>query len=91
MSVKVEVRVIPRSPRDALDGWRDGRLVVRVTAPPVDRAANDAVVALLARVLDVPKSALTITRGATSRNKTIGVADLDTAALQAKLSAILQG
>ena len=52
MRASVDLRVIPRSPRDAVDGWRDGRLVVRVTAPPVDHAANEAVVAVLARALD---------------------------------------
>ena len=49
---RVEVRVIPRSPRTAVDGIRDGRVVVRVNAPPVDGAANDAVVAALAEALD---------------------------------------
>ena len=53
--VRLAIRVMPRSPRTAIDGIRDGRLIVRVTAPPVDGAANDAVVAALADALDLPK------------------------------------
>ena len=66
----MDLRVIPRSPRTAIAGVRDGRLIVRVTAPPVDGAANDAVVAALASALDVPRRAVHIVAGETSRIKT---------------------
>ena len=68
---RVELRVVPRASRTAIDGVRAGRLVVRVTAPPVDDAANDAVVKMLADVLDLPRSAVRIVAGATSRNKSV--------------------
>lgn len=71
--VRIDLRVIPRSPRTQFDGIRDGRLVLRVTAPPVDRAANDAVVAAIADALDVPKRAVRLLSGETSRNKTVEV------------------
>jgi uncharacterized protein len=81
----LDVRVIPRAPKTALDGWRGPRLLVRVTAPPVDRAANDATLALLAEILDVPRSALRVAAGATSRNKTIAVEGLSAAQVAARL------
>ena len=46
-AVRIDVKVIPRSRRAGIDGVRDGRLVVRVTAPPVDGAANDATIEAL--------------------------------------------
>lgn len=83
----IDLRVIPRSPRAAVDGVRDGRLVVRVTAPPVDRAANDAVVRLLSDVLDVPRSRIAITAGATSRNKTVQIGGAGADAVRQRLEA----
>lgn len=65
------VRVLPRSSRAAVDGERDGALVVRVTAPPVDGAANEAVVAALADALDVPARELRIERGGAARQKIV--------------------
>jgi uncharacterized protein len=57
-------------------GWRDGVLLLKVTAPPVDSAANAAVIDLLASALDVPKRAVQIVRGETSRLKHIRVEGL---------------
>ena len=51
-------------------------MVVRVNAPPVDGAANDAVIAALAEALDVPKRDIRIAAGATSRNKSLEIAGL---------------
>jgi len=64
---------MPRSPRNCIEGMRDGRLIVRVTAPPVDDAANDAVIALLARKFSVARGSIRIVSGATSRNKTVEI------------------
>jgi uncharacterized protein YggU (UPF0235/DUF167 family) len=71
--VRLQLRVIPRASSTALAGVRGGRIVVRVTAPPVDSAANDAVIAALARWLDVPRGAVRVAAGATSRNNVIDV------------------
>ena len=71
--VRIDLRVIPRSPRNTFDGLRDGRLVLRVTAPPVDHAANESVVAVIADALGVPKRSVRVMAGATSRNKTVEV------------------
>ena len=83
--VRVNLRVMPRSPRTGLAGVRDRRLVVRVTAPPVDNAANDAVVAALAEALDLPRRSIRIVAGATGRNKTVEIASVTESTLRARL------
>ena len=83
---RLELRVIPRSPRTAVGGVRNGRLIVRVTAPPVDQAANEAVVTAIASALDVPRRAVRVIAGAKGRNKTIDVAGLGVADVRARLS-----
>jgi hypothetical protein len=69
----IEIRVIPRARRDEIAGERDGRLLVRVTAPPVDGKANAAVCKLIAGALDVTKSSVSILRGEASRDKVVRV------------------
>ncbi len=69
----LHVHVTPKSGRDEILGWRGGELSVRVTAPPEDGKANAAVCKVLAKALGVPKSAVVVTRGETSRHKTIEV------------------
>jgi uncharacterized protein (TIGR00251 family) len=81
----VRVRVTPRASRDALAGERQGALVVRITAPPVEGAANAAVLRLLARVLRVPPSAVEVRQGASGRDKLLHVTGLDAASLRARL------
>ncbi len=71
--VRLAVRLTPRGGRDSVDGVRDGLLLVRVAAPPVDGAANDALVRLLARELDLPRGSLHLVSGATGRRKVIGI------------------
>ena len=83
--LRVPIRVIPRSPRDRVEGIRAGRLLVRVTAPPVDAAANEAVVGVLADRLGLPRRSIQIVAGGTSRNKTIEVAGFSQAQFCAAL------
>jgi uncharacterized protein len=84
--VTIALRVIPRSPRVIVGGWRDGRLVVRVTAPPVDGAANTAVIDALAAALGVPKRQLSLVAGETARNKTVRIGGVRPADVSARLS-----
>jgi len=63
------VRVQPRASRTELAGTMGAELKVKVTAPPVDSAANEALVVFLAATLDLPKRAVTLVRGHTSRHK----------------------
>ncbi|HMN55461.1 MAG TPA: DUF167 domain-containing protein [Sphingopyxis sp.] len=72
-SGRLEVRVTPGASRDEVK-IADGRVQLRVTAPPADGAANDAVLALLAAALGRPRRDLTLLRGGAARIKLIGVA-----------------
>ena len=85
MTARLEIRVIPRASKNEIAGWRDGRLLVRVTAPPVDSAANEAVIALLAKRLEVPKGSLRLAAGQNSRNKTIAIEGLSPDVLRHRL------
>jgi hypothetical protein len=67
------VRLTPRASREEIVGLRDGVLQVRVTAPPVDGAANAALVRLLAKRLRVGRGAVRIVSGETARTKMIEV------------------
>jgi uncharacterized protein (TIGR00251 family) len=85
--VTLRVRVQPRASRDALSGEREGALVVRLTAPPVEGAANEALARLLGKALGVAPSAVRVVRGATGRNKVVSVSGLDLAIARERLGA----
>jgi uncharacterized protein (TIGR00251 family) len=72
----LRIRVTPRAGRSAIAGVREGALLVRLAAAPVDGAANDALIDLLARTVDLPKRAIRIVRGERSRDKQVAVAGL---------------
>jgi uncharacterized protein (TIGR00251 family) len=72
----VEVRVIPRASKTTLAGARDGALLLRLAAPPVDGRANDALIAFLATALDLPRRQVSLVHGASSRQKRVLVEGL---------------
>ena len=82
---RITIRLSPRASREEIAGERDGAVLVRVTAPPVDGAANEALVKLLAKTLRVPKSAVAIVSGETSRTKVVQVDGVEEADLRARL------
>lgn len=82
--MRITVRVIPRSRRNVLE-WEHGTMKARLTAPPVEGAANEALIALLAERLDVPKRTITIVRGTTGRQKIVDIAGLTPDDLAGKL------
>ncbi|HWA30232.1 MAG TPA: DUF167 family protein [Rhizomicrobium sp.] len=89
-AVRFALKLTPRGGRDAIDGWAEDaggkpHLKARVSVPPEDGKANMALIALLAKKLDVAKSCVRIAAGETSRLKTIEI-DGDSAAIGAKLS-----
>jgi uncharacterized protein (TIGR00251 family) len=84
-SALLTVRVIPRSPRTRVDGRRGDAILIRLCAPPVDGAANDALVAFLSEVLDVPRRSIEIVSGQTSRDKRVRVERIDADAAIARL------
>lgn len=86
-SAVIRVRVQPRASRDDVVGWREDTLRLRVTAPPLDDRANDAVVLLIARAAGVPRSAVTVVGGERHRDKLVRVAGVTAASLRDKLGA----
>ena len=85
MSITIRVHLTPRSARDEVLGWEGDVLRARVTAPPVEGRANEALLRLLADALGVPKSSLRIVRGQRSREKLVGVDGLDAAEARQRL------
>jgi uncharacterized protein (TIGR00251 family) len=83
------VRVTPRAGRSAVAGVREGVLLVRLAAPPVDGAANEALVAFIAGLLDRPKRDVEIVAGQKSREKRVRVAGARAEDMRVRLSAIL--
>ena len=75
----------PRASRDAIEGERDGVLVIRLQAPPVEGEANAALTRLLARVAGVRPSSVKILRGATGREKLLRFEGLSAKALRERL------
>jgi uncharacterized protein (TIGR00251 family) len=69
----IEVRLKPNAKQNSIDIGDNGVLQVRVNAPPIEGRANKAFIELLSETLDVPKSSLSIKRGAASKNKVIAV------------------
>jgi uncharacterized protein (TIGR00251 family) len=80
--VRFAVRVQPRASQTEIVGEYNGAIKVRLTAPPVEGAANDALVDLLAKELGVARRDIRIVSGASSRSKTIEVAGVDPASVQ---------
>ena len=86
----LSVVVVPRAGRSAIEQLADGAIQVRVAAPPVDGAANAALLRFLAGALDVPRSRLEIVSGTSSRRKRIVITGLTTAELETRLPAALR-
>ena len=82
----IGLRVIPRAKRDAIEGFTNNVLRMRVTAAPQDGSANQAVVKLLAKRLGVARSAIALIRGSKSRDKVVEISGLSLRAVQQRLS-----
>jgi hypothetical protein len=89
-AITFQVRVVPRASRSEIAGEHDGALRVRLTAPPVDGAANEELVRLLARELNVRANAIEIKSGHASRLKQVRV-EASIAPLVQKLAAAGKG
>ena len=74
--VTLSVKIHPRAKKNAITGILDGALKVSLTAPPIDGKANDACIEFFAKLLQVPRSSVTIASGQTSRGKLIRVSGL---------------
>lgn len=74
--VRLAVWLQPRASKNEIVGLQGEELKIKVTAPPVDSAANQALIDLLAEALDCPRGRIQITRGQTSRHKIVEIANL---------------
>ncbi len=85
-----DIQVIPHASRSELVNVQDGVLKIKVTSPPVEGAANDACIKLLARELGLKKSQMEISSGAKSRKKTVLIKDISKEMLQSKINEVCQ-
>jgi uncharacterized protein (TIGR00251 family) len=83
--MRITVQVIPRSSKNVIE-WEQGMVKVRLTAAPVNGAANEALIALLAERFDLPKRAISIVYGATGRRKTLEISGMTPELLEQKLT-----
>ena len=84
--VLLAVKLQPRASKNEIGGPLGNELRIKVTAPPVDAAANGALLQLLAETLDCPRGAVQIVRGHTSRHKTVRITGMTAADVAARLS-----
>lgn len=71
----LKLHVNPRSSRNEITGWRDDVLCLKITAPPVEGAANEAVLKYLAQVLDIRRNRIELVSGQRGRDKTVRILD----------------
>lgn len=79
------IKAIPNAPCSEVIGWLGDALKVKVHAPPVEGKANEVLCAFLADTLELPRRAVSVARGDTSRQKLVRIQGLDLAAVKAKL------
>ncbi len=79
------VKVHPRAKKNAITGEVGDALKLSLTAPPADGKANEACIEFFAKLLNVPRSSVTIAAGQTSRNKVISVAGLSAEEVRTRL------
>jgi uncharacterized protein (TIGR00251 family) len=85
-AIIISIRVIPRAGKSGVAGIRGDAWLVRLHAPPVDGAANEELVEVIAEVLAVPKRAVSIASGERSRQKRVRVSGIDAATAAARLA-----
>ncbi len=85
MAAEIRVRLQPRARSSEIVGEREGALVVRVSAPPLDGRANEALRKLIAKRLRIGVGRVTIVRGASSRDKLVAVEGMQPAQLRQAL------
>jgi hypothetical protein len=85
VSCNLPIKAIPNAPRSEVIGWLGDALKIKVHAPPVEGRANEALCEFLADTLGLPRRAVTVLRGDTSRLKVVRIDGLDLAAVKARL------
>lgn len=82
----MSLKIVPKSSRNVVAGWMDDSLKVCVTAPPDRGKANAAVIETLARALGIPRDAVRIVAGETSRRKVVDIDGLDEREIRRRLA-----
>ncbi|RJR32738.1 MAG: DUF167 domain-containing protein [Desulfobacteraceae bacterium] len=85
----LKVKLVPRSSRNQIIGKEGGIYRIKITAPPVEGKANNALIEYLSGLLEVPKGMVLILSGETSRMKILGVAGLSAEELQRRLDSAM--
>jgi uncharacterized protein len=85
-SCTLAVKAIPNAPRNKVVGWLGDALKVKIHAPPVEGRANAALCEFLAEVLAIPRRAVTVVRGDTSRQKFVRIAGLSLETVRSRLN-----
>jgi len=83
--MRLSLKVVPKSSRDRIVGWVGDRLKVQVTAPPERGRANQAVLALLAGVLELPASRIRLVAGETGPLKIVEIGGADPELVRSRL------
>ena len=81
----LNLRVVPRASKAGVAGTRDGAVLIRLSAAPVEGAANAELIALLSDLLDIPKRNITIVSGETARSKRVRIDGIDETTALARL------
>jgi len=84
-SARISIKVKPRASRDLVEGWKEDALVVRLTSPPVDGAANSSLIKLLAKKTGIAKSLIRIVSGEKGRLKVLEFDGIDLEDLRERL------
>ena len=85
MTIRIEIYVQPRASKNEIAGMHDGRIKVRLAAPPIDGAANAALVDFIATRLAIAKARVRIVAGATGRRKVVEIEGIDEQAVRDRL------
>jgi uncharacterized protein len=85
-SCTLAIKAIPNAPRNEVVGWLGEALKIKIHAPPVEGRANDALCEFLAAELGLPRRAVTVLRGDTSRQKVVRIAGLTLPELRLRLA-----
>ena len=83
---RISVKVKPRASRDVVEGWQESTLVVRLTSPPVEGAANNSLIRLLAKRAGIARSRIRIVSGEKGRIKVLEFEGMEPAELKERLS-----
>ena len=86
VSCTLAIAVVPHAPRNEIVGWLGDALKIKVHAPPLEGRANAALCEFLAEKLYLPRRAVTLDRGVTSRRKLIRIAGLSATEVRTRLS-----